>query len=397
MADSPTPQTTPQQASLSPREAARYARHLALPQVGAEGQRKLKAASVIVVGTGGLGSPISMYLTAAGVGRIGLVDYDVVDTTNLQRQIVHGEHTLGKPKVLSAAARLADLNPHIAIEPYDTPLTSANALEILATYDIIVDGTDNFPTRYLLNDAAVLLGRPLVYGSIYQFEGQASVFGMPDGPCYRCLLPTPPPPGSVPSCSQAGVIGVLPGTIGTIQATEAIKLILGIGETLAGRLLIYDALDMQFDIIRLSKRVTCPACGDNPTITELIDYEEFCGMPSYDRHPSRAGEPGLPEIEPRDLAARLQAGEALTLLDIREPYELLISQLPNARHIPMGTLQWRLDEIPREEPVVVFCRTGIRSIAVVSQLLAAGFSNVTNLRGGIDAWSLEVDPTVPRY
>ncbi len=379
---------------LSPEEVTRYARHLILPQVGRAGQARLKAASVLVVGTGGLGSPISMYLAAAGVGRIGLVDFDVVDKTNLQRQIVHGEHSVGLPKVESAAQRLRDLNPYITLETYHTPLTSQNALAVMASYDVIMDGTDNFPTRYLLNDAAVILGKPLVYGSIFRFEGQVSVFAMPTGPCYRCLVPQPPPPHLVPSCAEAGVFGVLPGTIGTIQATEALKLILGIGEPLIGRLMIYDALDMLFETIMLPKRANCPVCGENPTITELIDYEDFCGMPAYEDSSFRRDQ-GDQTV--REIKARLDSGEPLTMLDVREPYELAISHLERTVNIPYSQLPARWTEIPRDRPVVVFCHTGVRSANLIEQLRGQGYTNLINMTGGIDAWSREIDPSIPRY
>ena len=381
--------------TFSPAEITRYARHLMLPQVGPNGQRKLKAASVLIVGTGGLGSPIAMYLAAAGVGRIGLVDYDVVDSTNLQRQIVHSERTIGAPKVESAALRLRELNPFITIDTYQTPLTSQNALDIMAGYDVILDGTDNFPTRYLLNDASVMLGKPLVYGSIYRFEGQVSVLATKEGPCYRCLLPDPPPPHLVPSCAEAGVLGILPGTIGTIQATEAIKLILGVGEPMIGRLLLYDALDMSFDFIALPKRPTCPVCGDHPSITELIDYEGFCGMPAHEG--SAFQQPGIVEWSPREVKARLDAGDSVTLLDVREPRELAINCLDLAIHIPMSQMATRWPEIPRDQTVVVFCHHGVRSARLIAQLREQGFANLINLRGGIDAWSQEVDPSTPRY
>lgn len=383
--------------ALSPAELTRYARHLILPQVGSEGQLKLKAARVLVVGTGGLGSPISMYLAAAGVGHIGLVDFDVVDATNLQRQIVHSERTVGIPKVESAAQRLRDLNSHVAIQTYRVPLTSHNALDILAAYDVILDGTDNFPTRYLLNDACVILGKPLVYGSIFRFEGQASVFGAKGGPCYRCLLPQPPPPHLVPSCAEAGVLGILPGTIGTIQATEAIKLILGIGEPLIGRLLIYDALDMSFDFITLPKRAACPVCGEHPTITELIDYEDFCGMPAYEDSTYRRQASQMIEWTVREIKARLDGGEPLMLLDIREPYELGICRLAGAEQIPLSQMAARWSEIPHDRPVVVFCHAGVRSANLIDQLREKGYNNLVNMIGGIDAWSEEIDPTIPRY
>ncbi|WP_238626116.1 molybdopterin-synthase adenylyltransferase MoeB [Aggregatilinea lenta] len=377
-------------------ELARYARHLSLPQVGVEGQRKLKASSVLVVGTGGLGSPVSMYLAAAGVGRIGLVDFDVVDASNLQRQIVHGQSTLGVPKVVSAAARLRDLNPYVTVEPHGTLLTSENALDILAGYDVIVDGTDNFPARYLLNDAAVLLGKPLVYGSIFRFEGQVSVFGAADGPCYRCMLPEPPPPHLVPSCAEAGVLGVLPGTIGTLQATEALKLLLGNGQPLVGRLLLYDALDMTFETIRLRKRSDCPVCGDHPTVTALIDYDAFCGTPGYSPQVEVMSDL-KPEMTVQEVKAQLDAGEPLVLLDIREPYELLISHLDGAVTIPMSELNGRVGEIPRDQPVVVMCRSGARSGNLVGQLRSMGYGNVTNMVGGINQWAREIDPSLALY
>lgn len=385
---------------LSRDELRRYSRHLILPQVGLDGQRRLKEASAIVVGTGGLGSPISLYLAAAGVGCIGLVDFDVVDVTNLQRQIAHSEATVGLPKVLSAAERLRELNPHVTIETFETPLTSHNALDILNGYDLILDGTDNFPTRYLLNDAAVLLGKPLVYGSIYRFEGQISVFGAPGGPCYRCMLPEPPPPHLVPSCAEAGVLGVLPGTIGTLQATEAIKLILGIGEPLIGRLLLYDALDMTFDTIILPKRAACPLCGDAPTITGLVDYEEFCGAPAHNGsayHGAQEARQSVRSLTPRQVQERLASGEPLVLLDIREPYELLLSRLENALHIPLSEMDARWHEIPGDRPVIVLCHHGVRSARLIRRLQVQGRANLINLEGGIDAWSRQIDASIPRY
>lgn len=381
--------TTPTDRSdLSPAEQQRYARHLILPPVGAQGQRRLKQARVLVAGVGGLGSASALYLAAAGVGTIGLVDSDVVDLSNLQRQVLHGESTLGLPKVESAARRLRDLNPHVQIKLHHERLTADNALGIIQNYDIVIDGTDNFPARYLLNDACALVGRPLVYGSVFQFEGQVSVFGQPQGPCYRCLMPEPPPPGSVPTCAEAGVLGVLPGTIGTLQATEALKLILGVGEPLSGRLLIYDALDMTFDTIALPKRPGCPVCGENPTVTELIDYDAFCGA----RH-----EPVPAEQTARQIKARLDAGEPLLLLDVREPFELQLSHLDGAQNIPMSEMNARWQEIPRDRPVVVFCHTGVRSVNLIEALREEGYDNLINLAGGIDAWSREVDPSVPRY
>ena len=385
---------------LSNAEITRYARHLILPQVGHVGQRKLKAARVLIVGTGGLGSPVSLYLAAAGIGQIGLVDFDIVDSTNLQRQIVHSESTVGMPKVESAATRLRDLNPYSTITTYSEPFTSQNALEILAQYDLVVDGTDNFPTRYLLNDAAVMLNKPLVYGSIYRFEGQVSVFGTKDGPCYRCLLPNPPPPHLVQSCAEAGVLGILPGTIGTFQATEAIKLILGEGEPLIGRLLLYDALDMSFDLITLPKRPNCPMCGESPTITTLIDYEDYCGMPAHADstfQQTRLHHPDVPELSVQGLQERIAAGESILLVDVRETAELGLSRIEGALHIPMSQLDQRRDEIPRDQPVVIFCRAGIRSLKAITELQAAGYSNLTNMLGGINAWAEEIDPSIPLY
>lgn len=392
--------TETKSSTLSRDELRRYSRHLILPQVGLEGQQRLKEASVIIVGTGGLGSPIALYLAAAGVGRIGLVDYDVVDVTNLQRQIVHSDATIGIPKVISAAQRLRDLNPLVTIETHDAPLTSRNALEVLSPYDVILDGTDNFPTRYLLNDAAVLLGKPLVYGSVYRFEGQVSVFAAAGGPCYRCLLPEPPPPHLVPSCAEAGVLGILPGTIGTLQATEAIKLILGIGEPLIGRLLLYDALDMTFDTITIPRRPNCPVCGDSPTITRLIDYEQFCGAPAHGQSEYQQtwrAESGIRSLTPAEVKALLERDEPVLLLDIREPYELWLSRLEGALNIPLSEMDTRWQEIPADRPVIVFCHHGIRSARLIRRLQAHGRHNLINLEGGIDAWSRDVDPSIPRY
>ncbi|MBN1564166.1 MAG: molybdopterin-synthase adenylyltransferase MoeB, partial [Anaerolineae bacterium] len=385
---------------LSKDEITRYARHLILPQVGYAGQRKLKTARVLIVGTGGLGSPVALYLAAAGIGTIGLVDFDVVDATNLQRQIVHSESTVGVPKVESAAARLRDLNPYITINTYSEPFTSQNALDILAQYDLVVDGTDNFPTRYLLNDAAVMLNKPMVYGSIYRFEGQVSIFGTKEGPCYRCLLPDPPPPHLVQSCAEAGVLGILPGTIGTLQATEAIKLILGEGEPLIGRLLLYDALDMSFDLITLPKRPNCPMCGESPTITTLIDYEDYCGMPAHadsEFQQGRLHNANVPEMTVQQINERIAAGEKIVLVDVREAGEVNISRIPGALHIPMSQLDQRQDEIPRDQPVVMFCRAGIRSLKAIQTLQAAGSDNLTNMIGGITAWAQEIDPSIPLY
>jgi adenylyltransferase/sulfurtransferase len=382
---------------LSHEEIRRYSRHLIMPQVGMAGQRKLKAASVLVVGLGGLGSPLAMYLAAAGVGRLGLVDYDTVSRSNLQRQLIHGTGNVGRTKLASATERIRDLNPNVQIDPYALPLTSENALDIFAPYDVIVDGTDNFPTRYLVNDACVLLGKPNVYGSIFRFDGQATIFYAKEGPCYRCLFPEPPPPGLVPSCAEGGVIGVLPGVIGTIQATETIKLVLGIGETLIGRLLLYDALTMSFDFVKLRKNPACPVCGENPTVTELIDYEQFCGMPAHDNLETSAMV-AAPAITPAALRDRLNASEDVLLLDVREPVEWEISDMPNAtHHIPKGEILERLGELDVARDIVVYCRTGARSAEVVQVLREHGFSRAVNLAGGINAWAREIDPTMPQY
>jgi adenylyltransferase/sulfurtransferase len=378
---------------LSPDEILRYSRHLILPEVALQGQRTLKASRVLLVGAGGLGSPLALYLSAAGVGTLGLVDFDVVDPTNLQRQVLHGTKDVGRPKIASARERIADVNPHVHVETYDTQLTSANALEILRDYDVVVDGTDNFPTRYLTNDACVLLGKPNVYGSIFRFEGQASVFATDAGPCYRCLFREPPPPGLVPSCAEGGVLGILPGIIGTIQATETIKLLLDIGETLAGRLLLFDALRMKIRTMQLRKDPECPACGTRQ-IRELIDYEEFCGIRQAAR--AEAGN-AVPEIAPRELADRLRAGDDVTLIDVREPHEWEIARIDGARLIPLGGLAEALPSLESSGDVVVHCKTGVRSAQAVRQLQAAGFSRVWNLAGGIQRWSEDVDPTVPKY
>jgi len=379
---------------LSRDEILRYSRHLLIPEVGLEGQQKLKAASALVIGTGGLGSPVSLYLAAAGVGRIGLVDYDVVDSTNLQRQVVHGTSTVGKLKVESARARLLDLNPMIQVDAYNVPFTSANALEIATPYNIIIDGTDNFPTRYLSNDVAVFLGKPNVYGSIFRFDGQASVFYAQKGPCYRCLFPEPPPPGMVPTCAEGGVLGILPGTIGTIQATEALKLLLGIGDSLIGRLLLYNALDMSFDFVNLRKNPKCRVCGPEADIKELIDYEEFCGVPGHDHETGSAGTDW--DISAPELARRLGEDSPL-LLDVREPHELQISALPGALNIPLGTLAARLAELDSAREMVVLCKAGTRSARALELLVSAGFKRVKNLQGGINAWAKEIDPNLPIY
>ena len=378
---------------LSPQEVLRYSRHLLLPNVELAGQRRIKAARVLVVGAGGLGSPVALYLAAAGVGTIGLVDFDVVDVTNLHRQLLHGTKDVGRSKLDSALDRIRDTNPHVHVELYETRLTSANALQILRDYDLVVDGTDNFATRYLTNDACVLLGKPNVYGSIFRFEGQASVFATADGPCYRCLIPEPPPPGMVPSCAEGGVLGVLPGMIGTIQAAEALKLILGVGDTLAGRLLLVNALTMDFRTMRLRRDPECPACGTR-TIKELIDYDEYCGTPGGEAH---FDSDGVAEITPLELAARLRDGADLDLIDVREPSEWEVARLPGARLVPLGTLAASLATLDSAREIVVMCRSGQRSANAARQLQAAGFRKVRNLAGGILRWSAEVDPTVPRY
>ena len=380
---------------LSHEEILRYSRHLLIPEVGLSGQKKIKAASVLVIGTGGLGSPVALYLAAAGVGRIGLVDYDQVDASNLQRQVIHGTSQLGELKVVSARQRMLDINPDIQVDIYNEPFTSANAMQISKDYDILIDGTDNFPTRYLSNDVSVLLGKPNVYGSIYRFDGQVSVFDARQGPCYRCLFPEPPPPGLVPSCAEGGVLGVLPGTIGTLQATEALKLILGIGETLNGRLLLFNALDMSFDFVNLRKNPNCKICGPNPEITQLIDYEEFCGVPGHDHEEGSAG--GDWDIEAVQLAEQLHQGQPIHLLDVREPHELEISRLEGADLIPLGQLAARLSELDSAEEMVVFCKGGTRSARALELLASAGFRKVKNLKGGINAWAREVDPSLPVY
>jgi sulfur-carrier protein adenylyltransferase/sulfurtransferase len=380
---------------LSHSEILRYSRHLLIPEVGLDGQRRLKAASVLVIGTGGLGSPVALYLAAAGVGHIGLVDYDVVDSSNLQRQVIHGTAGVGQLKVDSARQRMLDLNPGIQVTTYNEPFTSSNAMQIAAGYDILIDGTDNFPTRYLTNDVCVLLGKANVYGSIYRFDGQVSVFDATRGPCYRCLFPEPPPPGLVPSCAEGGVLGVLPGTVGTLQATEALKLILGIGEPLIGKLMLYNALDMSFEFVRLKKNPTCKVCGPNPEVTQLIDYEAFCGVPGHDHEEGSAGAGW--DISAPELAERLRQGNHVRLVDVREPHELEISQIENATLIPLGELAGRLSELDSAEEIVCFCKAGTRSARALELLTSAGFKKVKNLKGGINAWAQQVDPTLPVY
>lgn len=380
---------------LSHDEILRYSRHLLIPEVGLQGQQKLKSSSVLIIGTGGLGSPVALYLAAAGVGRLGLVDYDVVDMSNLQRQVIHGRSTVKRLKVESARARLVDLNPAIQVDIYNEPFTSHNAIRIADGYDVLVDGTDNFPTRYLTNDLCVLLGKPNVYGSIFRFDGQLSVFDARQGPCYRCLFPEPPPPGLVPSCAEGGVLGVLPGTIGTLQATEALKLLLGIGESMIGRLLLFNALDMSFDFVKLKKNPKCRICGPNADITGLIDYEEFCGVPGHD-HGEEGSAGAAWDISPAELALRL-SDHTLQLLDVREPHELQISALPNALNIPLGQLAGRLSELDSAREMVIFCKGGTRSARALELLVSAGFKKVRNLRGGINAWAREVDSGLPVY
>lgn len=403
---------------LSNEEIRRYSRHLIMPEVGIEGQRRLKAASVLLVGTGGLGSPLALYLAAAGIGRIGLVDYDVVDDSNLQRQVIHGQSTIGKSKLESAAARIRDLNPYVQIDKYNVPLTSDNALKILAPYDVIIDGTDNFPTRYLVNDACVKLGKPNVYGSIFRFEGQLSVFYAKEGPCYRCMFPEPPPPGLVPSCAEGGVLGILPGTIGTMQATEAIKLILGIGQPMIGRMMLYDALEMSFTTIKIRKNPNCPVCGKPADEVKLIDYEEFCGMPAHDNslYHNELHDKSVPvrEITVQELKARIDAGTHPLIVDVRDPHEWEIVALDGSLRIPKGTIQTAknailagrklreetvLADIPTDQEVIFQCRTGVRSADSIRMLKEIGYDGdkLVNLTGGILAWAREIDPSLPTY
>jgi molybdopterin/thiamine biosynthesis adenylyltransferase/rhodanese-related sulfurtransferase/molybdopterin converting factor small subunit len=382
-------------ATLSNEEILRYSRHLIMPEVGMEGQLKLKNAKVLLVGTGGLGAPLGLYLAAAGVGRIGLVDFDVVDLTNLQRQVIHGTKDVGRKKLDSASERMLDINPNVRLDRYEVALSSENALDILSGYDVIVDGTDNFPTRYLVNDACVLLKKPNVYGSIFRFEGQATVFGYPGGPCYRCLYPEPPPPGLVPSCAEGGVLGILPGLIGIVQATETVKLILGAGEPLVGRLMLYDALAMRFRELKLRRNPDCPVCGDHPTITKLIDYQEFCGIP----HQEPAPAPGISdtEIDPVEVKKKIDRGDNFLLIDVREPHEYQICNIPFAKLIPLGELPKRLNELDSAVEIVAHCKSGIRSAKACDFLRQAGFRKVKNMKGGITAWSDKVDPRVPKY
>ncbi|MCY4660440.1 MAG: molybdopterin-synthase adenylyltransferase MoeB [Acidobacteria bacterium] len=392
-----------QRPTLSNQEVARYSRHLIMPEVGMDGQLKLKAASVLCIGAGGLGSPVAMYLAAAGVGRIGLVDFDVVDYSNLQRQIIHGTPDVGRRKLDSARDSLNALNPEVEIETHEVALSSANALDLLGGYDVIVDGTDNFPTRYLVNDACVLLGKPNAYGSIFRFEGQASVFAAKDGPCYRCLYPEPPPPGLVPSCAEGGVLGILPGVIGTIQATEAVKLIIGNGEPLIGRFLVYDALRMRFRELKLRRDPDCPVCGDHPTVTELIDYEQFCGVApaapagAETQTDGDGADNAGDEATVEQLKARIDRADGVFVLDVREPQEFQICRIPGSTLIPLGDLPKRLGELEGRGEMIVHCKSGVRSAKAVKLLREAGFTRAQNLRGGILRWIDAVDPSLPKY
>jgi adenylyltransferase/sulfurtransferase len=379
-------------AGLSNEEIARYSRHLLLPQVGIEGQRRLKAAKVLLVGTGGLGAPLALYLAAAGVGTLGVVDFDFVEPSNLQRQIIHGVRDVDRPKVASAQDRIRSINPDVNVVTYNTRLTSDNALSIIGDYDVVADGTDNYPTRYLVNDACVLLGKPNVYGSVFQFEGQASVFYAKEGPCYRCLYPSPPPPGLVPSCAEGGVLGVLPGIVGTIQATETIKLIVGGGDSLIGRLLLFDAWEMRYRELKISKDAHCPICGKSPSIHELIDYEDFCGLSQDD------GEEPIEDIEAAALKARLDAGDALQIIDIREPHEQAFAPFPGAKYIPLGQMARRAGELDEGVDAVFLCKIGQRSKFAIRALRETGYKGkLLNLRDGVNAWARDVDPSLPQY
>jgi sulfur-carrier protein adenylyltransferase/sulfurtransferase len=388
-----------EEVTLSNEEILRYSRHLIIPEVGIEGQKKLKAAKVLLVGTGGLGAPLGLYLAAAGIGKIGLVDFDTVDFTNLQRQVIHFSKDVGRKKLDSAAEKMQAINPHVELARHEVALTSENALEILKDYDLIVDGTDNFPTRYLVNDACVLLGKPNVYGSIFRFEGQATVFAYEGGPCYRCLYPEPPPPGLVPSCAEGGVLGILPGTIGLIQATETVKLILGIGEPLVGRLLLYDALGMRFRELKLRKNPECPVCGEHRTITKLIDYHQFCGVPQPQIQAAPAQETKVNdnEIDVTEVKAKLDRGDEFVLIDVREPHEYRICSIPAAKLIPLGEFPRHVGEFDPDADIVIHCRSGVRSAKACAILRQNGFQKVRNMVGGILAWSDKVDPNVPKY
>jgi len=378
---------------LSNDEILRYSRHLIMPEVGIEGQLKLKQAKVLCIGAGGLGSPLALYLAAAGVGKLGLVDFDVVDFTNLQRQVIHGTKDVGRSKLASAAETIADINPNVEIVTHETRLSSENALDLFKEYDVVADGTDNFPTRYLVNDACVLLGKPNVYASIFRFEGQATVFYAREGPCYRCLYPEPPPPGLVPSCAEGGVLGVLPGIMGTIQALETVKLILGRGNSLIGRLLVFDALGLKFRELKLRKSPDCPVCGANPTIKELIDYEQFCGIRGEEHVPDTQ----VPEISPIELKRLIDEKQPFKLIDVREPHEYDICRIPGSTLIPLGEVARRMHELNSADEFVVHCRSGARSAKAVDFLMKSGFRKIHNLKGGILAWSDQVDPSVPKY
>jgi adenylyltransferase/sulfurtransferase len=380
---------------LTQQEVARYSRHLIMPEVALDGQKRLKAARVLLIGAGGLGSPLGLYLAAAGIGRLGLVDFDVVDFSNLQRQVLHGTPDVGRLKLQSAKDRLQAINPEVQIDLYETRITSANALSILDPYDIVIDGTDNFPTRYLVNDACVLLKKPNIYGSIFRFDGQASVFHPPHGPCYRCLYPEPPPPGEVPSCAEGGVLGILPGLIGCIQATEAVKLVLGKGSALIGRLLLYDALQMTFQEFKVRRNPKCPVCGDKPTVTKLIDYEQFCGIRGQES-PVPAAD-GLWETTVDELKRRLDRQEKLFILDVRNPEEFQICRIPGSTLIPLPELSQRLSELDKDRELIVHCKSGMRSAKAVHFLREQGFRTVKNLKGGILAWADKIDPAMPKY
>jgi sulfur-carrier protein adenylyltransferase/sulfurtransferase len=386
--------TATERVQLSKDEILRYSRHLIMPEVGMEGQLKLKQAKVLCIGAGGLGSPLALYLAAAGVGKMGIVEYDTVDFTNLQRQVIHGTSDVGRTKLQSARETLLEINPNVEIEGFETRLSSDNALDIFRDYDIIADGTDNFPTRYLVNDACVLLGKPNAYASIFRFEGQASIFWAEQGPCYRCLYPEPPPPGLVPSCAEGGVLGVLPGIMGCIQAMETIKLILGRGDSLVGRLLLFDALAMKFRELKLRKNPDCPICGTNRTITKLIDYEQFCGIRGEEHEPVFNG---IPEITPAEVKKKMDAHEPFVLIDVREPHEYQICSIPGSKLIPLGEVAKRMSELDSADEIVVHCKSGMRSAKAVDFLLKSGFRKIHNMKGGILAWSDQVDPSVPKY
>ena len=385
------------QINLSQKEVARYSRHLIMPEVGMEGQKKLKAAKILLIGAGGLGSPLGLYLAAAGIGRIGLVDFDVVDFSNLQRQVLHGTPDVGRSKLHSARDRLQAINPEVKIDLYETRLTSANAISIIDPYDIIIDGTDNFQTRYLVNDACVLLDKPTVYGSIFRFDGQASVFHPPAGPCYRCLYPEPPPPGEVPSCAEGGVLGILPGLIGCIQATEAVKLVLGKGFPLIGRLLLYDALQMRFQEFKVRRNKHCPLCGDRPTITRLIDYDQFCGIRGQETPPAQTPGGKSWETSVEEFHQRLQQGDKVFILDVRNPEEFAICRIPGSTLIPLPELPQRFGELDKNVEMVVHCKSGMRSAKAVQFLRQQGFDKIKNLKGGILTWADKIDPSMPKY